>query len=122
MPTSAQPVSIVEDLAHPADASGNQKVSEQFAFGFNPTNITTAVATLVKTGAGVLKRIVINKPVATGVVTIYDNTANSGTKIGTITTPAGPTGPYQIDYDVMFATGLTIDATVAAQDITVVWA
>ena len=90
---------------------------------FNSTNITLAAptTTVIKTGSGKLKRIVFNKPVATGVVTIYDNTAASGTVIGTITTPASPQ-PGSIDYDLAFTTGLTIVSATAAQDITVVWA
>ncbi len=85
-------------------------------------NITAAAptTTLVKSGVGLLHAIIFNKPVATGVVTIYDNTAASGTIIATITTPANPL-PVPLVYDVAFSTGLTITTATAAQDITVAY-
>ena len=56
---------------------------------------------------------------ATGTVTIYDNSAASGTKIGTITSYASVPGCFI--YDVAFWTGLTIVTATAAPDITVSW-
>jgi hypothetical protein len=55
-----------------------------------------------------------------GVIAIYDNTAGSGTLIGTITQPAALLAS-QVDlaYDVKFSTGLTIVTSGASQDITV---
>lgn len=81
-------------------------------------NITTNTTTVVKSGPGLLHALTFNKPVATAVVTIYDNTAASGTVIGTITVPASPQ-PFTLVFDVAFATGLTILTATAAQDITV---
>jgi hypothetical protein len=90
--------------------------------GYNFTNILTATTTTVKTGGGVLKRIVINKAVATSTITIYDNTAASGTKIGIITQPAAVVQSQSaLEYNVHFAIGLTI-VTSSTDDITVVWA
>ena len=91
--------------------------------GLSYSNITTATTTTIKSGAGVLHSLCINKTVASATVTIYDNTAASGSKIGTITLPAtllqeGGTGCDV--FDVGFAIGLTI-VTVGAQDITVSW-
>lgn len=86
------------------------------------SNITTNTTTTVKSGAGILWRIVINtKGASANTATVYDNTAGSGTKIGTIDTVTGATG--EIDYGgVNFATGLTIvTATGTAADITVVY-
>lgn len=86
------------------------------------TNIAGAATTTVRTGGGVLIAIVVNKAVANGVITVYDNTAGSGTKIATITNPATLLHsqmalPY---FGIGFATGLTI-VTSAADDITVVY-
>lgn len=83
------------------------------------TNITTATTTVVKGAPGKLVHIVVNKPVAMSTITIYDNTAGSGTKIGTVTNSAVTT-PYFLDYDLRFATGLT-SVTSGADDITVVY-
>lgn len=88
--------------------------------GYNYVNITAAAptATVVKTGQGILHTITFNKPVATLVATIYDNTSATGTIIGTITIPASPL-PVTLTYDVTFNTGLTINTATAASDITV---
>jgi hypothetical protein len=88
--------------------------------GYNYANITLAAptTTVVKTTPGILHSITFNKPVATAVVTVYDNTAASGTIIGTITVPANPL-PVTVTYDASFNTGLTLVTATAAQDITV---
>lgn len=84
-------------------------------------NITGQATTVVKAGSGILHMLTFNNPVATSVVTIFDNTAGSGTKIGTITIPASPQ-PVTILYDVKFSTGLTVVTATASSDITVSFA
>lgn len=88
------------------------------AVGYSYNNITTQTTTVVKTGTGILKRIVFNGPTATGVITLYDNTSADGTKIGTITTPATPQ-PQELDFDVAFTNGLTVVTATANQDLTI---
>lgn len=84
-------------------------------------NINSAATTVVKSGAGVLKKIIINKGVVSSTITIYDNTAGSGTKIGTITFGlALLTDLASPVFDCIFSTGLTI-VTSGAVDITVVY-
>ncbi len=92
------------------------------AVGYSFLGITLAAptTTVVKTGAGILHTITFNKPVATGVITVYDNTAASGTVIATITIPASPM-PVTLTYDAAFSTGLTITTATAANDITVTY-
>lgn len=89
---------------------------------YTSTNITLAAptTTLLATGNGVLHTITFNKPAATGVVTVYNNTAASGTVLATITTPASPM-PVTLTYDIAFGIGLAITTATAAQDITVSW-
>lgn len=83
--------------------------------------ITSATTTVVKSGSGILKRIIFNKFVALGVATIYDNTAASGTVIGTITLPLALLSSNGfIDYGLNFSTGLTIVTSVAF-DMTIVY-
>lgn len=84
---------------------------------FQYTNITTDTTTAIKSSPGVLHSICVNTPAATGTVTVYDNTAGSGTKIATITSFASVSGCFI--YDVAFWTGLTIVTATAAPDITV---
>lgn len=92
------------------------------AAGFAYRNITTATTTTVKTGQGVIHEICINTPAASGVVVVYDNTAGSGTKVGTITNPATllGEGPVCAFHDIALTKGLTI-VTTGSQDITVVY-
>ena len=94
---------------------GNVVVEKQ---GFGYFNITGTNTYVLKTGSGKLHSITFNKPVATGVVLIYNNSAGEGTLIGTITVPANPQ-PSTLLYDIDFESGLTIVVTTAAQDITV---
>lgn len=78
-------------------------------------NITTDTTTTVKAGSGLLHAVCVNTVAATETITIYDNTAASGTKIGTITAAT-----YGCDvFDVAFTTGLTLVTATAAGDITV---
>lgn len=80
------------------------------------TNITSATTTTVKSGRGNLGRIVVNTTAA-GSITIYDNTAASGTKIGTLKASIAE-GTYT--FECRFLVGLTI-VTAGASDITVTW-
>ena len=83
-------------------------------------NINTNTTTTVKSGAGVLKRIVVNKiGTSSNTCTIYDNTTATGTIIGTI----DPVHTQMVfEYDLVFSTGLTIvTANGTAADITVIY-
>jgi hypothetical protein len=85
-------------------------------------NMTTATTTTHKSGAGILHKIIVNTLVASATITVFDNTAGSGTKIATITLPSTITGdqPFALTYDLSFATGLTI-TTSGGTDLTVVY-
>jgi hypothetical protein len=82
----------------------------------NYQNITSATTTTVESGSGVLRRIVLGTTAA-GAITIYDNTAGSGTKIATLKASIAE-GVYT--FDCRFSTGLTI-VTAGASDLTVIW-
>lgn len=92
------------------------------AVGYSFAHILLAAptTTLVKTGAGILHTIVLNNPVATGVIVIYDGISAGGAPIGSITVPASPF-PVTLTYDAAFTTGLTIVTQTAASDITVTY-
>lgn len=91
-----------------------------YAENFSYSNITLAAptTTVVKAGSGVLNTVTINGPAATGTISIFDNTAASGTSIAVITTPASPL-PVTLEFNVRFSIGLTIVTATAAQNITV---
>lgn len=88
---------------------------------FNYTNLAANATTVIRTGPGILHAITVNtQGASSNVLTVYDNTAGSGTKIATIDS----TVDYgTLLYDVTFSTGLTIViGTGTAADITVSWA
>lgn len=69
---------------------------------WNYKSLTASATTVVKTGAGQLRALITGT--ATGNVTIYDNTAASGTKIlDTCALAVGVTA-----FDLSFGTGLTV--------------
>lgn len=93
-----------------------------YPVGWAYLNITDVSTTrVVKNSPGMLHAITINNPKTGTVITIYDNTAASGTKIGTITLPATllGDGPSVALYDVACLTGLTITTGSGASDFTV---
>lgn len=87
--------------------------------GGNYVNITTATTTLVKTGSGILKRIIINNPGSAMSITIYDNTSGTGTKIATISSVSGINF---LEFNSNFVTGLTVVTTATTMgDITIIY-
>lgn len=78
------------------------------------TYIITATTTTIKTGAGVLHSITVEGGTA-GTITVYDNTAASGTKLADFSS-TNALATYLLD--VAFATGLTV-VTSAATSLTV---
>lgn len=87
-----------------------------YPFGHSYTTITTATTTTVKSGSGVIRNIKILGGTL-GNVTVYDNTAGSGT---TIVPSVTPVQGQEIAADVAFGTGLTI-VTASATIILVAW-
>lgn len=82
----------------------------------NSTYISTATTTTVKTGRGTLKAIVIGETAA-GAITIYDNTAASGTILGAF---KASVVEGQYEFNCRFQTGLTV-VTGGASKISVIW-
>ena len=77
-----------------------------------------AATHILKYGAGVLQKIVFNNTSGTS-ITIYDNTAGSGTVIGIITTTATAIGAWE--YNVPFSNGLTLVTVGNSLDATIVY-
>jgi hypothetical protein len=77
---------------------------------------------LVKTGRGILHTVVLNATgtITAGVVTIYDNTAASGTILFQGTVPAG-IAPQNLVFDVQAKRGIYVDfdGTIANVAVTV---
>lgn len=77
-------------------------------------HIASATTTVVKSGAGFVHSITVNTTSA-GAITVYDNTAGSGTVIAVLKASIVE-ATYALD--VSFSTGLTI-VTAGASDLTV---
>jgi hypothetical protein len=102
-----------EDLA-------NDVMKSELRYSYLHQAGTTAGVT-VKSGAGFLHALNLNTPVASTVVTLYDNTAASGTVIAVITLPGTlvSEGPSTAIYNVSFTTGLELVVATGAADVTV---
>lgn len=87
--------------------------------GFTYGNMTTATTTTFKSGAGVLHSITVNSlGTVASAVSVFDNTAGSGTSIAVINSLT--TGQATYTYDVAFSTGLTVTTTgTVAPNVTV---
>lgn len=84
---------------------------------YNPRYISTATTTLVATGSGVLHELSLTETAA-GTITVYDNTAASGTILAVLKASIVE-GDYL--HDLAYSIGLTI-VTAAASKLTVAWA
>ena len=82
----------------------------------NATYISTATTTTVKSGKGHLARIILTETAA-GTITVYDNTAGSGTVIATF---KASVGEQDFEFDCRFLVGLTI-VTAAASKLTCIF-
>ena len=118
---SAVPVSLSSSPLPTGAATESTLAALNNKFNTNSfSNINTNTTSTVKSGAGVLKRIVVNKVGAlSNTCTIYDNTTATGTIIGTI----DPVHTQMVfEYDLAFSIGLTIvTANGTATDITVIY-
>ncbi len=93
---------------------------------YNYVNISGAATTVISNPVGVaggkLIRIVVNNPIASGTITVYDNGAASGNKVATITLPATVNAiGGSLDYGCSLTKGLTVVTTGTGLDVTVVY-
>jgi len=80
----------------------------------------TTTGTQVKTGEGVLYKVVINSPTAAGTITMYDGTSTSGSPMGVITVPSSPV-PVSLEYNMYFKTGLFVVVASQTEDVTFIY-
>ena len=94
---------------------GSVQVTELGSDGYHAHLVDTHV---IKVGAGVLNRIVVNSPAASSVITVYDGLAVKAI----ITIPALATLlPFSLEYELAFTTNLIIVMDTAASDLTVIY-
>lgn len=100
---------------------GTYAIAEVNVGGWDRSNITSGSTTTIKSGAGVLGSVIVNAAVSLGVITIYDNTSASGTKIATITHPLTLlSSQYSLLFNCKFTTGLTV-VTSLGDNVTVTY-
>ncbi len=116
-----------QEVKPQADVNGNQKqtlatliagedltnnvlkVEERFSYA---SYSTAQTATTIKSGAGFLHTVTILGGTA-GAITVWDNTAGSGTTILPAFTPGNVTVPVTLTIDAIFSTGLTFTTAAA---------
>lgn len=69
--------------------------------------ISASGTNTVKSAPGTLWQVVVGTPVASSTITIYDNTAGSGTVLALITNTTD-VKPYRLEIEARFETGLTV--------------
>ena len=91
-----------------------QQIGDSFTW------ITTAGSYGIRTGAGILRRVIVGSPVA-GWINCYDNTAGSGTVIVSLTTTTSTPFNY-VEVGAAFSTGLYCVTSGTGASFTVVYA
>lgn len=82
--------------------------------------VTSLSDTVIKSGAGVLRRLNIHYTGVAHTLVLYDNTSSSGTQLAAITIPVG-SSITSLPYDLAFTTGLTAKFGTAAGDATIMY-
>lgn len=103
-------VSLGDLIAGEDVPNDRMKVEHQYS----PYRASGAATYVIKSGSGFLHAITVNSTAA-GTITVYDNTAGSGTVLAQL---KASVGERTYLYDIAFTTGLTI-VMAAASDITV---
>lgn len=123
-------VTLASDQTLAVASSGNLSVLEQnqpvyedntagvavVEHRYSGANMTSATTTTIKSGAGLLHVVNVGTCVSGATISLFDNTAGSGTSIGKITCPASTAGMSTFIFDRTFATGLTV-TTSGATDV-----
>lgn len=99
--------------------TGKRDGNAQYVPVYDYAYISGTTTTAIKSGAGFLHSVTFNKPVATGVLALYDSATTTNT-FAVVTVPANPQ-PVTLVYDVEFENGLLAQASVVAQNITIAY-
>lgn len=85
-------------------------------------SIGTTAGTVLKYSAGILRVLNISGVLNNSVITLYDNTAASGTIIWSSGAMSAQTQPFSLEFnETSFDNGLTLEITSANSNITVVY-
>lgn len=117
--TLAAVTAITNTVTVKADTLVNQTNAFRITTRGSFLRINAAATNVLRTGSGTLKRICLNTGANGSSITLYDNTAASGTIIAVISAIAS-TAFNCSDYDLILNNGLTA-VTVGNADWTAVW-
>ena len=82
----------------------------------------TVAANVCKYGAGNVHGLILSAIASNSVVTLYDNTTNSGTVLWSSGSLPLKSEPFELNmYDIPFSIGLTLSITVASSNVLVVY-
>lgn len=112
---AASTVPTASDTALVVSLSPNSKNPGGSSFAW----FSTATGSTIKSGAGVVRRVIVGSNV-TGTVTLYDNTAASGTVICSVTSTTSTPCNY-VELNAAFSTGLHCVTTGSGISVTVVY-
>jgi len=87
---------------------------------FNDYTDATLATTTLANYAGILHVIDVTTPIANSVITVYDaaSTSTATTVVAKITVPSTATNPFELTFDNIFKSGLTVVQTGASSTIT----
>ena len=109
-----------QTTANTSLSSIDTKLSAFKAGGSSFAWFSTATGSTIKSGAGVVRRVIIGSNV-TGTVTLYDNTAASGTVICSLPCFPSSTPCNYVELNAAFSTGLHCVTTGSGISVTVVY-
>jgi hypothetical protein len=108
---------VTRNVATGVEAMGTSDV------GSSSTRLTANGTTVIKTGAGILRSVTITASGgSSNSLTLYDNTAGSGTVIADFNTTTSGLLGQSMRLDIRFTTGLTaVLATGSSATVVIVW-
>jgi hypothetical protein len=87
---------------------------------FNSKTDAVSATTTLATYPGILHTIVVGTPVANSVITVCDSATSSSCAkvVATITIPSSAPAPFELTFDNIFASGLTVAQSGATSTLT----
>ena len=107
-------------MGYQAKQSGQKLGGVYGVSAFNDYTDATLATTTLATYPGILHTIVVGTPVANSVITVCDSATSSSCAkvVATITIPSSAPAPFELTFDNIFASGLTVAQSGATSTLT----
>ena len=89
--------------------------------GFSSIGVAIAASAIVKTGPGLVTGIILTAGADTATVTLYDNTAGSGTVLAKFSAVTNTTSAVSLAHPLSFGKGIYATITGTSPSITVMY-